>query len=332
MNLSWPNHVVFCLLPDFSMICFASAIESMRLANSANQTPLFSWRICSPDGSQVKASNGIQFSGIENFQDLQSGETVFICAGRQVHKQQSPALEKWLARQNRRGVNLGAFSNGCHVLARAGLLDGYRCSVHWDYLDSFLEEFPDVIATKTIFEIDRNRFTCAGGTAPTDMLVALLNHCGHQRQAEMVVDEMVHIPVRNAADQQRHSLPARIGARHPGLVKAVLLMEENLEEPLSPGDLAKAVGISVRQLERLFRYYLACPPKQYYLQLRLQKARQLLLRTDMRVIEVAIACGFSSPSHFSKCYRDFFACHAPSRKRSDKDKLTPRDASLRKTA
>ena len=121
--------------------------------------------------------------------------------------------------------------------------------------------------------------------------------------ANAVADQMIYSSIRTDQDTQRLSVPTRIGVRHPKLSKVIQMMEINIEEPISPSILAKDVGMSTRQLERLFRRYLDRSPKRYYMELRLQKARNLLMQTDMSVINVALACGFASPSHFSKCYR-----------------------------
>jgi AraC family transcriptional regulator, glycine betaine-responsive activator len=197
-------------------------------------------------------------------------------------------------------------ARGAHLLAEAGLLDGYKCTLHWENLPGFAEAFPEIDATGGLFEIDRDRFTSAGGTTALDMMLTLI---ASQHGPELASPSPRASCIRRSATTANTSacrLPARIGARHPKLVGIIEEMEENLEEPLSPSILAKQAGLSTRQLERLFRRYLDRSPKRYYLELRLKKARSLLLQTDMSVINVALACGFSSPSHFSKCYRAFY--------------------------
>ena len=301
-----PHHVVFLMVPQFSMACFASTIEPLRQANRISDQELFTWELVSMDGEPIMASNNILINVDSKVHDMRAGESLFICTGLDVQKYTDKALLNWVRRQDRMGVNLGGVSTGCYILAKAGLLDGYRCTIHWENLESFREEFPDITVSPTLFEIDRSRFTCAGGTAAIDMMVTLVALAVDRDLAQTVAEEFIHAPIRDQSEHQRVSLPARIGARHPKLVNIVETMENNLEEPLSPTELAQMVKISTRQLERLFRRYLNRSPKRYYLELRLQKARQLLLQTNMSVIEVALACGFTSPSHFSKCYRAFF--------------------------
>jgi len=262
-----PQRIGFVLIPNFSMIAFTSAVEPLRLANRAAGRQLYSWRLFSSDGKPVAASNGIV---------LQTE------------------------------ADIGALCTGSHVLARAGLLDGHRCTIHWENIAAFTEDFPDIEVTSELFEVDRNRFTCSGGTAALDMMLNMiaLQH-GHEL-ATAVSEQFMHERIRDRHDHQRMALPARLGVRHPKLIRVIRQMEANLEEPLDRGQLAAAAGLSTRQLERLFRKYLNRSPARYYVELRLNRARLLLLQTNMSVIDVALACGFVSASHFSKCYRDFF--------------------------
>ena len=157
-----------------------------------------------------------------------------------------------------------------------------------------------------MFEIDRNRFTCAGGTAAIDMMLNVISRQHGHELAAAVADQFMHERIRDQHDHQRMSLLVRLGVRHPKLLSVIEVMEKNLEEPLNRIDLARDAGLSTRQLERLFRKYLNRSPARYYLELRLDKARLLLLQTNMSIIDVALACGFVSASHFSKCYRDFY--------------------------
>ena len=204
------------------------------------------------------------------------------------------------------GAQIGSVCAGCYILATAGLLKNRRCTIHWENLPALLEKFPGLDATGNLFEVDRNRFTCAGGTAALDLVLALITEKHGEALATSVADNIIHSPIRHHSEHQRRSIPARIGTRHPKLKRIIQEMEENIEEPVSPAALAALVDLSPRQIERLFKRYLQRTPKRYYLELRLQKARLLLLQTDMSVINVALSSGFSSPSHFSKCYRAFY--------------------------
>ncbi|MFD2207681.1 GlxA family transcriptional regulator [Kiloniella antarctica] len=301
-----PQRVVFFLVPKFSLIAFTSAIEPLRLANRESGKKLYSWNLVSADDQPVMSSCGIPISPTMNFDDPHSFHTAIICSGEDAHKNTDKRIHSWLRRVERMGTDIGALCTGAHILAKAGLLDDYSCTIHWENLEGFIEDFPEIEVTPELFEIDRNRFTCAGGTASLDMMLNVISsQHGHELAAE-VANQFMHDRIRDQHDQQRMSMPVRLGVRHPKLLAVIKLMEDNLEEPLTRIQLARDAGLSTRQLERLFRKYLSRSPARYYLELRLNKARLLLLQTNMSVIDVALACGFVSASHFSKCYRDFF--------------------------
>jgi transcriptional regulator GlxA family with amidase domain len=230
-------------------------------------------------------------------------DTVLVCGGIDVAEASSRAILNWLRREARRGVPIGGLCTGAYTLARAGLLDGKRATIHWENQDSFLEEFEEVRLTKSVFVVDGNRMTSAGGTASIDLMLKIIAADQGEDVANTVADQLIYNAIRTDQDSQRLSIPTRIGVRHPKLSQVIQMMEANIEDPISPAQLAEDVGMSTRQLERLFRRYLNRSPKRYYMELRLQKARNLLMQTEMSVINVALACGFASPSHFSKCYR-----------------------------
>lgn len=301
-----PREFVFLLLPQFSMIAFAAAIDPLRLANRAARRQLYSWRAVSADGGPVEASNGCSVAAEGGLDDVHRDATIIVCAGLEVKDAVSRPVLTWLRRQSRLGIGIGAVCTGAYILARAGLLDGRRCTIHWENQASFAEEFPDTDLHNLLYVADDNIFTCAGGTAAADMMVHMIGEDHGPELASKVADSLVHALMRGDTDRQRLSVPARIGVRHPKLVSIIQTMEANIEEPISPSELARGVSMSTRQLERLFRRYLDRSPKRYYMELRLERARKLLLQTDMSVINVALACGFTSPSHFSKCYRNHF--------------------------
>ena len=301
-----PQHAAFILVPEFTMMPVTSAIEPLRLANRTAEKTLYSWSIHSFDGKPVTASNGATLIAGGDLEAVDEHAMAVVCGGYNIHRHADRRLINWLRKAARRGMTIGALCTGAHVLAEAGVLDGYSCTIHWENLPGFAEAFPEINVTGSLFEVDRDRFSSAGGTSSLDMMLALIAAQHGSELASSVAELILHSPIRHHSEHQRMSLPARIGARHPKLVGIIEKMEENLEEPLSPSGLARQAGLSTRQLERLFRRYLERSPKRYYLELRLKKARLLLLQTDMSVINVALACGFSSPSHFSKCYRAFY--------------------------
>ncbi len=301
-----PQKIGLILIPRFSLISFTSMVEAMRLANRMSGQELYRWRFLSADGRPVRSSSGLTVEADGELCSANDIDCAVVCGGIDIQRFDDRPVVSWLRRMGRRGIDIGALCTGSHILANAGLLDGHRCTIHWENLAGFLEDFPDVEVTAELFEIDRNRFTCSGGTAAIDLMLNVISRQHGHELAAAVADQLMHERIRDEHDHQRMSLPARLGVRHPKLVSVIELMERNLEEPMARADLARRAGLSTRQLERLFRKYLSRSPARYYLELRLHKARLLLLQTNMSVIDVALACGFVSASHFSKCYRDFF--------------------------
>lgn len=297
---------VFVLMDNFTMLCFASAIESLRIANRTAGKKLYDWKIVADGGDIVTCSNGCGFTVQDDFCELERDDTIMLCGGLDIQRATTKRTLNWIRREARRGVIIAGLCTAGYTMARAGLLDGKKATIHWENQDSFLEEFEDVNLTKSVFVVDGNRITTAGGTASIDLMLKIVADDHGEDLANAVADILIYSSIRTDQDTQRLSIPTRIGVRHPKLSRVIQIMETNIEEPISPAVLAKDVGMSTRQLERLFRRYLSRSPKRYYMELRLQKARNLLMQTDMTVINVALACGFASPSHFSKCYRSHY--------------------------
>ncbi len=294
---------VFVLLDKFSLMSFAGAVDSLRIANRAGEGDLYGWTYIGEGGDTITSSAGISLKLDHDLIEVQRDDTILVCGGMDIVESSTKKVINWLRREARRGVKIGGLCTATHTLAVAGLLTGKRVTIHWENQDSFAETFEDVVLTKSVFTVDGNRMSTAGGTSSVDLMLKLIAEDHGEDLANTVADQMIYSAIRTDQDTQRLSVPTRIGVRHPKLSKVIQLMEQNIEEPISPSILAKDVGMSTRQLERLFRRYLNRSPKRYYMELRLQKARNLLMQTDMSVINVALACGFASPSHFSKCYR-----------------------------
>ena len=301
-----PRDFTFLLAPQLSMMALAAAVEPLRLANRVTGKTLYDWRFVSEDGGPVRCSNHARIEVDGGLVEPPRGGAVVVASGLDAHLAATPPVLNWLRRESRKGIAMGALCTGTVVLARAGLLEGRRCTIHWENQDAFREEHLEIDLTARLYEIDGDRFTCAGGVAATDMMLEMIARDVDAETVAQIADQVIHTPSRGDREDQRLSVPARIGVRHPRLVGIVQAMEESLEDPVSPSVLAAEAGMSTRQLERLFRRYLNRSPKRYYMELRLKKARNLLLQTEMSVINVALACGFTSPSHFSKCYRAHF--------------------------
>ena len=306
-----PEVIGLFMVPSFSMIAFASAIEPLRLANRLSDKALYEWMLISSDGGPVTASNGISVNPHVAMSEIDGAgrpevPTLILVSGVGAEVYDEPDTFAWLRRLDRRGADIGALCTGAHVLARAGLLEGRVCTLHWENIPSFRETYPDIEVTDDLFEIDGNRFTCSGGTAALDLMLHLIRAEHGDELATRVSEECILDHVRGGREHQRMPLAVRLGVDNRKLIDSIHLMEAHLEEPLAQGALAAAVGISRRQLERLFRRHVGRPPNRYYMQLRLDRARRLLLQTDMTVVDVAMACGFVSASHFAKCYRRLY--------------------------
>ncbi|MEE2946178.1 MAG: GlxA family transcriptional regulator [Pseudomonadota bacterium] len=301
-----PRRFVFVLLNEFTLFAVASAGECLRVANRMAGKHLYRWAITSETNEPVMSSAGIPFPVDITFDDVTKDDTLIVCGGMNVQANSTPKTLNWLRRESRKGATIGSFCAGAHALAKAGLLDGYRATIHWENQDGFVEEFPEINLTRSVFAIDRKRFTAAGGTAAIDLMLRIIADDHGTDLSNAVADQLIYSSIRTDQDFQRLSTPTRMGVRHPRLSIVIEMMEESIEEPISPSALAESVNMSTRQLERLFRRYLDRSPKQYYMELRLARARNLLMQTNMSTIDIAIACGFTSPSHFSKCYRTHY--------------------------
>lgn len=302
-----PAHFGFLLVHNYSMIAFSLAIESLRMANRAAEKTLYSWSVYTLDGDSVSASNGLEVTPDGGIDDAAEMTICFVCSGVNVADSWSKplqfALRKIAARNN---IILGSLCTGSYLLARAGLLDGYKCTIHWENIASMREEFPKAQFSDDLFQMDRDRITCAGGQASLDMMLKVISDVHGPKLAAHISEQFMCERIRSTEDRQRVPLHLHLGANQPKLTEAVILMEANLEEPISLDELSSYVGISRRQLERLFQKHLNCVPTRYYLNLRLNRARLLLLQTSKSIVDIALACGFISAPHFSKCYRDMF--------------------------
>ena len=230
-------------------------------------------------------------------------DRLFLISGINVQNHVTPEILRFLRRERAAGTALGAICSGAYVLARAGFLDGMEAAIHWEYHDLFVEEFPEVRLVRNVFVSKARIMTASGGTAAADLMLNLIGAAHGNHLATSVADQMVYNAVREGSAAQRVSLQSRHGMRNARMVRAIALMEENIEDPLSPADIAEELGISTRQLERLFGRYLNSTPKHYFMEMRLQRARNLLVQSERSITEIAMACGFRSNSHFSKVFR-----------------------------
>ncbi len=302
------------LLPGFSWMTFASLVEPMRQVNRLTGQRVYDWRLYSMDGAEVVSSSGVRIvvdSALEDDGDL---DYLFVCAGVEQDSGDDQRLFSWLRKMAQRQLTLGAISTAPLLLGRAGLLKGYRCTLHWESFHSFHEAFPDIELTGGLYEIDRDRITCSGATACLDLMLELIRRDLGGALAASVALQFHHPLQRGETGKKQTGDLSAIAAAHPKLKAAVSLMEFNLETPLKLQQLADSVHVSSRQLERLFRRYLGMPTIRYYRMLRLRRANVLLNQTRLSVLEVGIACGFRSMSQFSRDYRAQYG-HPPVKER-----------------
>jgi transcriptional regulator GlxA family with amidase domain len=311
----------YLTLPNYSLIAVANALEPLRMANRLVGQDVYQWTVISVDGQPVQASSGLTLTPTGALDTLGAVDILFVCGGINVREAVSPALLTGLRRLADRRVALGALCTGGYALARAGLLDHFKATIHWENLSALREEFPRVLISDQLFTIDRNRYTCSGGTAPLDLMLNLIQSKLGSRISQLVSEQFIVDRVRTDTDRQYIPLRAQLGLSHRGLIRVAQLMEENIEKPLSLEKIAKATGLSRRQIERLFKRDLNCVPKRYYLEMRLRRARELLLQTAMPIMDITAACGFQSPPHFSKCYRNQFG-YPPSAERKIAERIT----------
>lgn len=286
---------------------YASAVEPLRAANRLGDKGLYRWWNAAPDNKPALASNGCAVLPDFDFgADDPELDVLFVCAGGNPATYAEHRTFAWLRRLARRGITLGGVSGGPFVLARAGLLTGRRCTLHWEHAPAFEEAFPDVTLTRSLFEIDRDRLTCSGGISALDMMVALIARDHGRQLATAVSDWFLHTHVREGINPQRMDLRFRFGITDENLLAALEAMEAHLETPMPRERLAALAGVSLRQLERKFRLCLGIGVHAHYLSLRLARARQLLRESVMSVLDVALATGFTSASQFSRAFRRTF--------------------------
>ena len=308
--LNTPQNIGFLLTPQFSMIAFTAAIEPLRIANRLARQKLFEWQLFTTDGLPVKASNYVEFNPEGKLDEKSKFDALFVCSGVRAYDHLSKSTSNVLRGLARRGVPLGSICTGSVTLAEAGLLDGYKCTIHWENIESLAERYPKLNISSSLFEVDRNRYTCSGGLAAADMMLHSVRLDYGRELAMQVADQLLYSAGREPDDLQRMEIARRTGAKHPKLLAAIGYMEAHLETPIPISQLASNIEMSSRQLERLFKAELSVAPARYYLNLRLDRARKFIRQTSLNIQEIAVATGFGSASYFSKSYKSRFM-HTP---------------------
>jgi AraC family transcriptional regulator, glycine betaine-responsive activator len=310
-----PVELAFLIVPQFSMLGFAAALEPLRSANRLSGRTLYRWRLVSLDGQAVPASNGISIAVHGSIDAIDRADMLVVCVGLDpLQCAGNRRLQHRLRFLVRHGSRVGAISGGSFVLADAGLLSGRACTVHWEYRESFADRYPHLKLRQDLYVVDREVFTCSGGTAALDMMLHFVREqCGPEL-ALAVAEQFLHPGIREHGGHQRMELRDRYGLHDPKLIEVIRLMQESVETPVYVRALAARAGLSARHVERLFRQHIGESPSAFYLRLRLEHGQRLLLHTAQAVPEVALACGFGSRSHFDHAYKRHFG-HTPAEER-----------------
>ncbi|HWA42815.1 MAG TPA: GlxA family transcriptional regulator [Hypericibacter adhaerens] len=309
------QRVGFLLLPDFPQICLTGAIEPLFIANWLSGSALYRWETLSLDGRPVSASNGTAIAVDAAASDDVRFDALFLLASFDVKRQIGDRrLRAWLRRVARHGAAMGAIETGAELLAAAGLLEDQPVAIHWDNLQGFQESHGGTRAVEQLYTMTPGRLTCAGGSAVFDMMLAWIRERHGEALAAEIAGHLLLDRIRPAETPQPvpGAVPAQ--AADPKLRQALALMEQSIEEPLPCPVIAERVGLSMRQLQRLFERALGSAPACHYMQIRLARAHALLQQTDLGVTEIAMSAGFGSLEHFSRVYRARFGL-APSRDR-----------------
>ncbi len=313
------SHFGFLTLPNYSMIACANAIEALRMANRVSARNAYRWQLLTTDGTPARASNGMSLQPCVALGNARGLDIVFVCGGVDIRRSTGRPVLAALRQLARAGVPLGALCTGSFALAEAGLLSGYRCAIHWENLSAIREEFPQIQFLDDLYTIDRDRITCTGGIAPLDLMLTLIRARLGSGIAARIATQFIVERGRGASERQPllPAIPAamRGSSSHQRLETAVRLLQSRLDERLPMGAIAAEVGLSTRQMERLFKRHLGHTPAVLWKRLRLERARTLLTQTAMPITDVSVACGFTTAAHFSTAYRHQFGC-SPSTQRA----------------
>jgi len=295
------RRVGFVLLEHFSLPAFTQALDTLVTANLIREGA-FSTHTFSLDGEPVTSDLGLVIcpsAALESRHlDL---DLLVVCGGLRTPLRELPSLNRLLQLADDRGVDLAGLWNGAWFLGKAGLLDCHKCAVHPENRAALAEVARNSVVTAESYIVDGNRLTAGSPAGAFNMVLEWINRLYGRELVDGVVDILAFEESR-----YRRTRPALHEKMSQPLRDVLNLMSANIEEPLSTDQLSQCVGRSKRQLERLFQEQLGTSPVRYYLELRITESRRLLQHSDLSLVEAALACGFVSPSHFSKCYTSFF--------------------------
>ncbi|MDE1949235.1 MAG: GlxA family transcriptional regulator [Burkholderiales bacterium] len=309
------QRIGFFLVPQFSMMALSSATEPLRAANRVAGTTLYSWHLISVDGEPVASSSGFAMQPEYSIAAPARLSHLFVVASIGVSDYRNAQVFDCLRQRAAEGLTLGGISLGTMILARAGVLDRRRCTIHWEACRELSDEFPSLEVTRDIYCIDGDRMTCSGGTAAIDMMLDLVARQHGRQLAGEIADQFIHSRMRTAQESQKMAIQWRYGVKDRRIVNAITLMEQNIERPIPIATIASLAGISARTFERMWLKHFAIRPSQFYLELRLKASQKLIRESTCSLLDVAMQSGFASASHLGRCYKQFFGI-TPGRERA----------------
>lgn len=296
-----PFRIAFILTPDYSLMSLTAAVEPLRAANQLAGADLYRPVYLSATGGFVASTSGGGFQTVPLADGGQADLVLVVAGGNPLHYRDA-GVARFLRAAAARKVALGGISGGAAILARLGLLGGRRFTLHWAHIDALAESAPDLLIDRALYVIDRDRYTCAGGVAALDMMCAIIARDHGAAMARQVAEWFIHPRTRRADEPQQSPADERFELRHPMLAQAVDLMFSHLADPLAADQIAAQVGCSPRQLQRLFQDRLGQPMMQFYREMRLKKADELVVQTGLSMLDIALITGFASAAHFSRLY------------------------------
>ncbi|QCI12976.1 GlxA family transcriptional regulator [Pseudomonas putida] len=296
------------VFPYFNAAATTAFVDPFRAANYLAGESRFHWEFASLQGGGIRASNGMDMftQSLANLRD-EPWDLVLLSCSWSPEQHHSPYLQGLLRTWASRGCMLAALDTGTFLLAEAGLLAGRKATGHYEHIDALIELYPDVTIVEDLYVFDQNRITCCGGAAATDTALQLIRNLHGETLANEAARYVFHQQFRPGSTQQNPEAQQPLGHTIPLVVKqAIKLMETHLEEVISIPEICEQVGISQRQLDRLFRQVAHKTPALYYRDIRLDRARGLVTQTDLALTKVGVASGFPNQSHFSRIYRERF--------------------------
>lgn len=293
---------------------YASTAEPFRAANLLSRQKLYDVVNITSQGGLISSSGACRIDADAQIEDRLALDMLFVVAGGNPVAFNDKRVLNWILRMSRTGAMIGGVSGGPVILAKAGVMRGRRMTVHWEHAAALKEISPELMIEKSLYIIDRDRVTCAGGTAAMDLMHALIARDHGTPFARLVSDWFMHTDIRPSGGQQRGGLVERVGTINAVVLIAVDAMENHIADPLTLQHLGLIARISPRQLNRLFRDKLGMPTMKYYRELRLDKAQSLLRNSPLALTEIALATGFANSAHFSTTYKTYFG-YPPSQSR-----------------